>query len=88
MRRNIKPVKTKVKPNEKVRAAMVEAGYTQKALARAIGIGESSLNQKLSGKRNFTLPESILIAETLHKTLNDIFTPYSSRNWDSYRKEA
>ncbi|HBR31176.1 MAG TPA: hypothetical protein DD733_03730 [Clostridiales bacterium] len=88
MKRKIKPVETNVKPNEKVRAAMAEAGYTQKALARAIGIGESSMNQKLNGKRTFTLPESIMISEALHKTLNDIFMPYESRNWDYYMKEA
>jgi DNA-binding XRE family transcriptional regulator len=88
MRKNIKPVKTKVKTYERVRSAMVEAGYTQEALARAVGIGKSTLNQKLNGKRVFTLPESILISEALGKTLNDIFMPNESRKWDFIRREA
>ena len=66
-------VKAKVKPNGKIRAAMVEAGYTQETLANAIGIGHSTLNIKLNGKRDFTIPEGIRIAKATHRTLDEIF---------------
>jgi len=66
-------METNVKLFERVRAAMVETGHTQETLAKTIGIGKSTFNAKLNGKRDFTLPECIRIAKATNKTLDDIF---------------
>ena len=63
----------KIKPNEKVRAAMDIAGYTQEALARTIGLSKGAFNLKMNGKRDFTLPECQRIAKALDSTLDGIF---------------
>ena len=63
----------KIKPFEKVRAAMDIAGYTQEALARTIGLSKGAFNLKMCGKRDFSLPECQRIAKALGSTLNEIF---------------
>lgn len=68
------------KPHVKLRAAMELAGYTQEAMARAIGMSFSAFNLKINGKREFTLSECNLIANKLGRTLDDIFfTPDVSK---------
>jgi DNA-binding XRE family transcriptional regulator len=66
-------VRARIRPYKKLRAAIVEAGYNQEDVAKAIGIDRSTFNQKINGHYDFTLPESIRIARLLHKTLDDIF---------------
>jgi DNA-binding XRE family transcriptional regulator len=75
-------VKTKVKPNGRIRAAMIESGYTQETLANVIGIGHSTFNIKLNGKRDFTIPEGIRIAKATHRTLDEIFFNQSVPDWE------
>lgn len=48
-----------------LRGKMREKGYTQEKLAKAIGMGPSTLNQKLNNKRDFTNLESLAIAKIL-----------------------
>lgn len=66
-------MKSKIKPSEKVRAAMVEEGYTQETLAKTIGIALCTLNIKLNGHRDLTIPEGKRIAEALNRTLDELF---------------
>ncbi len=42
-----------------------EKGYTQKALAKAVGVSESSLNLKLQSKNTFRQDEIVRISNVL-----------------------
>lgn len=48
-----------------LRAEVARKGLTMKELAKRIGIGESTMNQKLNGKYAFTLDEAVLIRDVL-----------------------
>ena len=63
----------KAKYKNKIRAAMILKGYTQADVAKALGVGGSTLSKKLNGHSDFTLPECIRIAKLLGRTLDDIF---------------
>ena len=45
---------------------MIEAGYTQRSLAQAIGKSENTLSNKMSGKTPFTTDEVLAICDSLH----------------------
>ena len=49
-----------------LKAKMVEAGHTQRSLAREINMSENSLSSKLSGRRAFDLDEVSSICNVLH----------------------
>lgn len=66
-------MKPKIKPHEKVRAAMVLKGYTQDVLCRVTGLSESAFSLKINGHRDFTLPECARIARALDTTLDALF---------------
>lgn len=63
----------------KLRARMVEQGYTQRSLAKEINMSENSLGLKLSGRTQFTLAEAnricgvLCITDAMDKA--DIFLP-------------
>lgn len=48
-----------------LRAEMTRKGFSVKELARKIGIGESTLHQKLNGSYSFTLDEALMIRAVL-----------------------
>lgn len=50
----------------KLLGRMVEAGYTQRSLAAAVGMSENSMGSKLGGKRQFNLDEAAAICNLLH----------------------
>lgn len=50
---------------DKLRGRMTELRVTQKQLANAIGIDPSTLNLKITGKRDFTLNEVWMISQVL-----------------------
>ena len=52
--------------SKKLRARMIEAGYTQRALARAIGKSENTLSSKMTGKTPFTTDEVLTICDCLN----------------------
>ncbi len=52
----------------KLRGKMAEAGYTQRALALAIGISANSLNDKINQKRPFNTVEIENICKVLKIT--------------------
>ena len=49
---------------------IAKAGETRRSLAEQIGISETSLGNKINGKRDFTVAEAIRICEILHITDN------------------
>lgn len=49
----------------KLLGRMKESGYTQKTLAKAVGICEASLNQKLKNKGRFRQDEIVRMSEAL-----------------------
>ena len=56
--------------SKKLRARMVEAGYTQKTLAQAIGKSENTLSSKMKGRIPFTTDEVLTICDCLKITDN------------------
>lgn len=49
-----------------LRARMVEAGYTQRSLAKEINMSENSLSSKLSGRSSFDVDEAVTICNVLN----------------------
>lgn len=49
----------------KLKGLIREKGMSQTDLAKAIGIGANSINQKLNNKRDFTLMETVAISKVL-----------------------
>lgn len=79
----------KPKPHERVRAAMVLAGYTSyESLAKAIGMSLSAFTAKINGKRDFTLQECNRIANLLGTTLDAIFFAPEVPNREHKRRNA
>lgn len=66
-------MRPRTKPFLKLRAAIVEAGYTQGDIAKAIGVDISTFSQKINGHRDFTLQECVRIASMVNRSLDDIF---------------
>lgn len=54
----------------KLRALMLEKGYTQGQLAKLLGISEQSMNYKINNKREFKAKEIKAIIELLG--INDV----------------
>ena len=67
-------MRSKTKPFLKLRAAIVEAGYTQGDVAKAIGVETSTFSLKINGHRDFTLQECIRIANLVNRSLDDLFS--------------
>lgn len=62
----------------KVKAAVVESGYSQTALAKEMNMSKNTLNFKLNGRSDFTVPEMWQISHILHipkERILDIFLP-------------
>lgn len=66
-----------------LKAAMVEAGYTQKTLAKALGWSHNTANAKVNGKTPVFVDEACAICDVLHITSLErkveIFLPTSSQ---------
>lgn len=50
----------------KFKAAMVEAGYTQATLAKAVGMNTRTLNAKINGKSKMFVEEACIFCELLN----------------------
>lgn len=62
----------------KVKAAVVESGYSQTELARDMGISKNTLNLKLNGHSDFTTSEMWKICQILKipkERIIEIFLP-------------
>ena len=49
----------------KLRARMIGAGFTQKALAAAVGISENTMCAKINGRSQFTVQEAEKVCRLL-----------------------
>lgn len=52
-------------PFRELRVCLLERGYYAKDLARAIGMGESTMSMKLNGKAPWTLAEAFAVCDAL-----------------------
>ena len=60
----------------KLKAAMVEAGYTQRTLAKAMNMSKNTLNAKINGKSRIFIDEAMTICHLLNipsENLKEIF---------------
>lgn len=57
---------------KKLKARMVEYGFTQKPIAKRLGISTQSFNYKLNGKLQFKGNEIAILCEILNIESNDI----------------
>lgn len=53
---------------KKLKAALVEAGYDQRSLAKEMKMSKNTLNAKLNGKSPITIDEAVLFGEKLSLT--------------------
>lgn len=60
---------------EKLILEMKRLHITSKELACIIGISEKQFGNKLNGKVDFKSSEMFIIADYLHKKIDDIFLP-------------
>lgn len=60
---------------EKLILEMKRLHITSKELASIIGISEKQFGNKLNGKVDFKSSEMFIIADYLHKKIDDIFLP-------------
>ena len=76
-----------------LKGKMAELGYTQGALAHAIGISPQSLSRKINQKRQFTVMEALAICDLLEipsEQRVSIFLPTESQKCnisEVYRNE-
>lgn len=56
----------------KIKGRIVECGYTQTSFANAMGIKQSTLSQKISGKRKLSLDEMKTMMKLLSIDLDDV----------------
>lgn len=63
----------------KLKALMVEFNYSRKQIADLLGINESTLKNKLSGKSDFKFTEVQVLANHFNVDIN-IFLPISIQN--------
>lgn len=54
---------------ETIKAEMYARGITQSELSEAIGIDKATVNKKLNGRSNLTIPEVLCIAAALDMTV-------------------
>lgn len=52
-------------PFRELRVLILERGYYAKDLARAIGMGESTMSMKLNGKAPWTMAEAYAVCDAL-----------------------
>lgn len=50
----------------KLKARMLEAGYTQRALAAAMDMSVNTLNEKINGKTEFNISQVLQLCQILH----------------------
>lgn len=53
-----------------IKACMARKGHKQKDIANILGLSNNSVNQKIQGKREFTVQELAILAETYDVNIN------------------
>ena len=70
---------------KKIKSAMLEAGYSQRSLAKEMNMSLNALNAKINGKRRIYVDEAYLLCMLLgipRNKMNEIFLPEMSPNGD------
>lgn len=57
----------------KLKGLIVEHGINQCVLAKLLGVTRETINNKINGKVNFTLPEAVKISKYFNKDIEKIF---------------
>jgi transcriptional regulator with XRE-family HTH domain len=57
---------------ERVRIHLNDAGLSQSAAARQLGISQSSFNRRLIGQVSFRIPELMALAQLLNVTVESL----------------
>ena len=60
-------------PNERMKAARKEKGFSQDDLARAVGVSRQTVNRIERGDYNPTLNLCVALCKALGKTLDQLF---------------
>lgn len=75
----------------RLKMAIDEAGYTQKAFGEKIGFSKNGINYLLNGHRKMDIVVANLIVEALGITdsniLMEIFFPNTTQKWVANKKE-
>ncbi len=75
----------------KLKAAIVESGYTQVSLAKELGVSKNTINAKINGKSRLFVDEACAICELLNisddKQKASIFLSGSSQFRDNSEKQ-
>ena len=50
----------------KLKARIMESGYTQRTLAKEMNMGVNSLNEKVNGKTPFNIEQAVQLCELCH----------------------
>ena len=53
-----------------IKACMARNGHKQKDIATILGLSDNSVNQKIQGKREFTVAELSILAKTYDVDIN------------------
>ena len=56
-----------------LKVALFEKGITQLELSKHLGCNVATINRKLNRSVPFSMPEGIIIAKLLNKTLDELF---------------
>lgn len=67
---------------KKLRALMVEKGYTQEQLAKLLGITETTLNYKINNKREFKASEIQALTKILGIPMQEVDGIFFARDID------
>ena len=67
----------------KLKARIMESGYTQRKLAKEMNMGINSFNEKVNGKSPFNIEQAVQLCELCHIDSSDekcsIFLPTASQ---------
>jgi transcriptional regulator with XRE-family HTH domain len=70
----------------KLRARIIQEGYTQRSFAAALGVSENTLSSRIRGRSYFNTSEIEVVCSLLKIVSNsekaDIFLNQSSHMWD------
>lgn len=59
--------------NERIRAAVVDSGMKQRAIAERIGVSENVFSQMLYGNRKISVDEFFQLCQVLQKTPDELY---------------
>lgn len=76
---------------KKIKSAMLEAGYSQRSLAKEMNMSLNALNAKINGKRRVYVDEAYSLCMLLdipREKMEEIFLPEVSLNGDNRNKQT